>query len=274
MQWTGVCTIIKKVGDNSYEVSRDDKRNTPSETYNVDRLVRVPNDTKLLEPDLDIEDDMHGLLQMPEDYEARKEAYERKRTQREKEQIIAERRENDAKSEVTRRTTRSMSRQAHSKPKEHKWIAVNNQPSSMELLAKDLKLRTWKELRVGDKALKLSGKRWLPVQVLKLIPRGNKAKIQYMWPKRDAPAKDNATADWAPLWENPRRKNGDQRSQWSKPPDHEPHTTICKRSTLKYVGIQLQSYTLKPTGRRRFRVHPVWWAMIEKDSAVFRAFAV
>ena len=137
---------------------------------------------------------MHGLLQMPQDYEARKEAYERKRTQREKQRIIAERLEEQSNTEQ-RRTTLSMTQRGRRTAKEQKWMSMSNQPSSMEVLAQDLKLRTWKELRVGDKALKLSGKRWLPVHVLNLIQKRIMAKLQYMWPKRDAPAKDNATED-------------------------------------------------------------------------------
>jgi len=222
----------------------------------------VPDDTKLLEPDLDSDDEMNGLLQMPADFQARKDAYERKRTQRdEKVSRSSEHKASNVRSE--KKTT---------KPEEQKQITLSNQ-SSMEILAEDLKLRSWKQLRVGDKALKFSVNRWLPVQVLKLINKGNRVKLQYMYPRKNTTAADNAKADWAPLWRNVKRE--DQRSQWSLPSKfHEPLTTTCKRRALKYVGLQLQSYTLTRRGRRRFRIHPVWWALIKKDTQVFRALAV
>jgi len=258
-QWTGVCTIIEKIADNSYRVRRDDKNNTPLESYNVDRLIRVPKDTKLLEPDFDADDEMNGLLQMPADFKARKEAYEEKRTRRDEELALVAHpvNANDEKKAAI--------------PKEQKLMTLANQPS-MEVLAEDLALRSWKQLRVGDKALKFSVNRWLPVQVLKLMSKG-RVKFQFMYPRRNATAANNAKADWAPLWRNIKRE--DQRSQWSLPSKfHEPLTATSKRRALKFVGLQLQSYTLTRRGRRRFRIHPVWWAMIKKDTDVFRSFAV
>jgi len=256
-QWTGVCTISEKIADNSYRVRRDDKRNTPLESYNVDRIIRVPDDTMLLEPEPDSDDEMNGLLQMPADYEARKKAYERKRTERDEKLAEPANRTDEKKATIE---------------KEQKSMTLANQPS-MDILAEELVLRSWKQLRVGDKALKFSVNRWLPVQVLKLISRGNRVKFQYMYPRRNATAADNAKADWAPLWRNTRRE--DQRSQWSLPTKyHEPLTATSRRKALKFVGLQLQSYTLTRRGRRRFRIHPVWWALIKKDTQVFRALAV
>ena len=259
VQWTGVCTITERIADNSYRVRRDDKKNTPFENYNVDRLIRVPDDTMLLEPEPDSEDEMNGLLQMPADFEARKKAYEEKRTQRDEELALVAHpvNANDEKKAAI--------------PKEQKLMTLANQPS-MEVLAEDLALRSWKQLRVGDKALKFSVNRWLPVQVLKLMSKG-RVKFQFMYPRRNATAANNTKADWAPLWRNIKRE--DQRSQWSLPSKfHEPLTATSKRRALKFVGLQLQSYTLTRRGRRRFRIHPVWWAMIKKDTDVFRSFAV
>jgi len=260
-QWTGVCTVTKKIADNSYQIRRDDKRSMPLETYNVDRMMRIPDDTKLLEPDLDSEDEMNGLLQMPADFEARKKALERKRTERDEKLARSSERKKD----------NNPSDKKEIVEKEQKSMTLTNQ-TSMDILAEDLKLRSWKQLRVGDKALKFSVNRWLPVQVLKLMNKG-KAKFQYMYPRRNATAADNEKADWAPLWRNTKRE--DQRSQWSLPTKfHEPLTATSKRKALKFVGLQLQSYTLTRRGRRRFRIHPVWWSMIKKDTQVFRAFAV
>jgi len=197
---------------------------------------------------------------MPADFQARKDAYERKRTQRDEELALAARPANRTDEKKV------------SIEKEQKSMTLKNQ-SSMEILAEDLKLRSWKQLRVGDKALKFSVNRWLPVQVLKLISKGSRVKFQYMYPRRNTTAANNAKADWAPLWRNIKRE--DQRSQWSLPTKfHEPLTATSKRKALKFVGLQLQSYTLTRRGRRRFRIHPVWWAMIKKDTDVFRSFAV
>jgi len=261
IQWTGVCTVTKKIAENSYEVRRDDKNNCPLESYNVDRLVPVPSDTQLLEPELDKEDEMHGLLQMPDDYTARKEAWELKRTNREQERVIAER-------------PQEQQQPQQSLPKERKHMSRRDQPQAMELLAKDLKRKSWKQMQVGDKALVQNGKRWLPVQVLKIMNSGKTAKVQFMWTKRGTSPADNATVDWAPLWRNTRRV--DQRCQWTKPTTewHVPYTEECKSSTLRYIGLQLQSYALTPTGTRRFRIHPVWWALLKKNSRIFRALAV
>ena len=141
---------------------------------------------------------MNGLLQMPADFEARKKAYERKRTERDEKLARSSERKEDNNPSDKKVTVE----------KEQKSMTLTNQ-SSMEILAEDLKLRSWKQLRVGDKALKFSVNRWLPVQVLKLMDKG-KAKFQYMYPRRNAKAADNAKADWAPLCVI---KREDQRSQ-------------------------------------------------------------
>ena len=181
----------------------------------MDRLIKVPDDTELLEADLDSDNEMNGLLQMPADFKARKDAYEKKRTDRD-----------EKLSRSSERKESNTSEKKSNNAKEQRAMTLGNQPA-MEILAEDLKVRSWKQLRVGDKALKFSVNRWLPIQVLKLINKGNRVKFQYMYPRRNTTAADNAKADWAPLWRNTKRE--DQRSQWSLPTKyHEPLTATSK----------------------------------------------
>jgi len=274
LQWTGLATVRSKRADNSYNVMRDGK--TSEEAFNVDRLIKVPKETKVLEPELDVDNKMFGLLQIPAEAKARKDALEHKRTERKRQEILAARSEEPQRTEGKVKTHPGRSRPGRSRPAEQKFIAKPNY-SPLEALAEDLELRSWEQLRVGDNAIHFNqeGKRWLPVQVLSLLAN-NKARVQYLWPKSGTSAADNATVNWAPLWMHAKKVNGQQRSQWKKPDTHKPYVEECKRSSLKYIGLQLQAYSTLRRGRgqRRHRIHPVWWKLIEKDSAVFRAFAM
>jgi len=249
LQWSDVGTITKKVGDNAYKVKRDDKRSEI--TINVDRLVKVPKDTKIQEPEPDTENKLNGLFQMPEDLRAQQAALENKRHARELKEAKAR-------------------RPAEQQPDG----AASEAKQAMEALKDDIHERHWSTLRTHDLALHydIDLKRWLPAKVLSLDDTSNSALVQYYWPRNDSNAIDNTTADWAPLWNNPR--TGRQAAQWKAPAHYEAYTRECKRSALKFIGLQLHSYAKSPTARRRHQIHPVWWETIKEDEEIFREFAV
>jgi len=257
MQWSSLAKIVKKTALNSYMVQREGKKNT--EVFNVDRLFRMPPGTTTLSLKPDVEDELLGVFEIPEDAQARQTAWEKKRENRDKARRDAKNAHPDAKTVLESKD--EISGEALLKERAEEIKSTMKDPA---------------QAKVNDLALYRANRssRWVLGNVMAVTGSGRrrKAVLQLYWRKKNsADPKVNITMDWAPLWNN-RIKSSKQTANWKKPRGYVPYTMTVPLLKLKLVGLKLQKYTY---GRRKImkhRIDPAWWEVIESDPAIFEKF--
>ena len=257
MQWSSLAKIVKKTALNSYMVQREGKKNT--EVFNVDRLFKMPPGTTTLSLKPDVEDELLGVFEIPEDAQARQTAWEKKREKRDK----------------ARRDAKNAHPDARPVPESKDEIS---EEALLKERAEEIKstMKDPAQAKVNDLALCRANRssRWVLGNIMAVTGSGRrrKAVLQLYWRKQNsADPKANITMDWAPLWNN-RIKSSKQTANWKKPRGYVPYTMTVPLLKLKLVGLKLQKYTY---GRRKImkhRIDPAWWKVIESDPAIFEKF--